>query len=213
MPCGAILGDDAQLAFAALPRRKLGDIAIELGQIVRVHMTAPATLVQDLVHRITKDPIRRGGRPFDGKMTILLPHTRIKQIRGHAANQPVTRLAVPQRPLHALAFADIQEIDHRSHQLAVAVNGVRPVLHREAAAVLAPVHLAVHVRGFALQGGTANVAVFLGIRPAVRIGVMDEVMHVLAEHFLLRVAQHVEAGRVDEGAKALGVDPEDRLGR
>ena len=56
-------------------------------------------------------------------------------------------------------------------------------------------------------------AIFLGIKLSVRVGVMDERMHALAEHFRLRIAQHAEAGRIHEGADALGIHPEDRLGR
>lgn len=42
---------------------------------------------------------------------------------------------------------------------------------------------------------------------------VNQRMHAFAEHFVRRIAQHPEAGRVDEGANAVGVHSENGLGR
>ena len=47
-------------------------------------------------------------------------------------------LGLQQRRLRSLALGDVQEGDHRSHDLALLADGIGPVFHREARAVGAP---------------------------------------------------------------------------
>ena len=90
---------------------------------------------------------------------------------------------------------------------------MRPVLDREAAAVGAPMDLVVGVRGLALQRGQADLELLRRVRAAVRTGVVNQRMDVLADQLVwLLVAEHAQAGGVDEGADALGVDAENGLG-
>jgi hypothetical protein len=40
---------------------------------------------------------------------------------------------------------------------------------------------------------------------------MDQVVHIVAEHLLPLIAEHLECGPVDEGASALAIHPVDAL--
>ena len=59
--------------------------------------------------------------------------------------------------------------------------------------------------------GVEDGAVGLGVVPAVRMGVVDQLVHVAAQHRFGAMSQHFRGGAVHEGAAAGEVDAEDAV--
>jgi hypothetical protein len=110
IPRGAVPGDDAELAFAASPGREIGDVAVEFGAVVRVHVAAPAAALQDLVHRVAEDLVRRGRCPVDHQRAFSGFLAGIQQVGGHAGNQPEALLAFTHRGQRRAMFLGRAEI-------------------------------------------------------------------------------------------------------
>ncbi len=115
--------------------------------------------------------------------------------------------------LRLLSLGDVEEGDHRPHDLAVAVLRVGPVLRLEGAAVLSPEHLIVGVGPFPVLVSHEDAALVLVDGRAVRVPVVDHVVHVAADQLLLvAVPQKLDTGAVAEGADPVRVGAVDRFG-
>ena len=147
------------------------------------------------------------------------------QVVGHRVHEGLQRLgALAHQHLQSLAVAgqlglvlappgDVHEGHHRAGHAAILADGVAPPLHREAGAVGTPVDLLVRMGGLARRHGPPDGAVGRGIGRAVGAAVADALVHGLAHEILgAVVAQHAQAGGVDEGAAALQVHAVDGLG-
>jgi hypothetical protein len=138
----------------------------------------------------------------------------IAQLRGalgHAMLQLV--LAALQELLRPLALADVDEGHHGTLHGAVRDHRVARILGPEPAAVGAPEHLVVDAARQATAEGIEDRAVDLGVRTTVAMCVVDQVVHVTAEHLVGAPAQHLCGRPVDEGASSVQIDAEDALSR
>ena len=89
--------------------------------------------------------------------------------------------------------------------------GAGDVLDGEAGAVFAPEDLVGDADGVEMGEAVADGGVFGGIGRAVGAGVVDELVHVAAEHLVLLVAEHLRGGGIDDGDVAVEVDAEDAV--
>ncbi len=99
--------------------------------------------------------------------------------------QPVDLLARGAQLLVGLApLRDVAEHDHRADHVAAVADRCRGVLDPERGAVLAPEHFGVDLMHRAVAERGVDRAIVLGIMRAVRVGVVHDRMHVVADQFL-----------------------------
>ena len=107
------------------------------------------------------------------------------------------------------ALADVAEHDDGADDDAAVTDRGRGVFDEEPAAVLAPEHLAIDLMHGAVAERGVDRAIIVGIVPPVMMGVMHDRVHVLADQFFGRPAQHPLGRRIDEGGLAVGIDAVD----
>ncbi len=142
---------------------------------------------------------------------------RVVQLVGEARRKLTQRghlLPLAQLFLDATPVADVDECDHATHQLAVTLHRVRPVLGRKGLAIRAEHHLIIDVRPLVLPKRLVDAALLDRVRLPVGPGVVHQVVHVLAQQLVdAVVAQQPGAGGVGERAVAVQIDPVDPLTR
>lgn len=132
---------------------------------------------------------------------------------GGALGDPPLQLGAGgmQGRLRALALGDVGEGDHGAHHLLAIVDGIGRVLGGEGAAVAPPEHLVLDPAATALLERLEDPAVLHRHAGAVAVGVMDEVVHLPAEHLVRLVAKELGTDPIDEDAAPGEVDPVDPL--
>jgi hypothetical protein len=148
--------------------------------VVRMHQPLDVFLVGQ-VGRLS-GPIAENRQILVGQDRLVRPHF----------PEPVVQLCDPLRllkpgqrllllRLRLQAFGDVREGDDRPDDLAALSHRDGPVLRREAGSVGPPEHLVVDVGALAGLIGTVDSAVLHRIGRSVRVRVVDQVVHVLAE--------------------------------
>ena len=94
---------------------------------------------------------------------------------------PVLLFTSAQRLFRLLALRDVDEGDHRTYGSPLLDDGVRPILHRKARAILSPIHLIISVHALAFLEAQIDRALFNGIGRAVFVGMMFQRMKIPSE--------------------------------
>ena len=161
---------------------------------------------------LAQDLLDRGAAPDDA-VVIALDADFLLQV-GVLELQPLAQtvdlLVRGAQLLVGLApLRDVAEHDHRADHVAAVADRRRGVFDPERRAVLAPEHFGVDLMHGAVAERGVDRAIVLGIVRPVRMGVVHDRMHVVADQFLGLPAEHALGGRIDEGGLALGVDAVD----
>ncbi len=88
------------------------------------------------------------------------------------------------------ARGGVEKHHHGSDDLLLFDDRKRRVLHRKIRPVLAPVHFVIHLAPFSALERLLNTAGRTGVCGATREGIMDALMHILAEELVREIAQH-----------------------
>ena len=205
---GRVLGPDpAGQALAALERRLLRhgrELVGARAQVGRRPARGAAQHPRRLVHGPERAHVPAELGADDGQD---LGHCRVEVRRAgeDAADGDLGR----EPPLGVVALRGVLEGDDAAPDGAVLDDREGRVLGQEEAAVLPPHHLVVELHGAARLQGPDERAFGLRVGRAVRVGVVDQVVHVPAQHLLGVEAERPLGGLVDEGAASLGVDAVD----
>ena len=127
----------------------------------------------------------------------------------NAAEKPL-RLA--QALFGALALRDVTEADDRSDQRAVFPDRGGAILDRQPGAVFAPQEFVVNAARLAALVGGQHRTFLNRVVAAIGTVVMNELVRLLADHFLHSKAQQLAGGCVDEADAPFSVDTEDTFG-
>ncbi len=113
--------------------------------------------------------------------------------------------------IEAAALRDIREGDDRTAYDSVVHELAGDVFHGEGGAVLAPEDLVVHAHRLLGVERPLDGAILVSIGRAVRLGVVDQLVRVLADDLVHLVAEHAGAGLVAEGEIAVDVETPDAV--
>ncbi len=107
--------------------------------------------------------------------------------------------------LKALAFGHVLEGDDDAGGAAAIDERAGYVLNREAGAILAPVDLVTHSDGRVELQAVVDGAIVRGVRTAVGMAMVGQVVHVAAENLIRVVAEHVGGTGIEEGEVAVHI--------
>ena len=182
-------------------------VAHAAGQPVEVHLQRHQQRAQ-LVVDLAGDALALG---LAHGLQVVGQLAQLGGAAGHALLQLV--MAGAQQRLGLAARRDVDEGDDGALHHAMLDDRIARILRREGAAIGPPQHLVVDAAGVAATEGVEDGAVALGVVRAVLARVVDQLVHVAAQHLLRAPAQGLQGGAVDEGAAAGHVDAEDAFAR
>src|SRR6267378_1881062 len=120
-------------------------------------------------------------------------------------NQPAAHTC--ERSFGQFARGDVDKRDHSPNNLVPSLLGIRPIFNGKACSVRPPHQFVFGMNSFATLGCPVNSALLYGEQGPVRSSVMDEIVHILAEHFVdALVSQSTEARRVAERASVFEIN-------
>ena len=109
------------------------------------------------------------------------------------------------------ALGDIRERDDGAAHDSIVYQLARDVFHRERGAVLAPEDFVVHAHRLLRVQRFLDRAVLVGIRRAIGLRVVYQLVRVLADDLVHRIAEHAGAGLVAEGEVAVDIESPDAV--
>ena len=157
------------------------------------HVDHLALLLGALLKRARRDEAQRGAQRGE----------RSAQLVAHRGDELVFHL------FKAAPFRYILEGDDHAGDAAVVHERVGAVLDRNGVSILTPEDFVAHADGFAAAHGLQDGVGGFGVRCAVGVAVVNDLVHVAACKLPGRVAQRTCAGFVNEGEPALKVDAVD----
>ncbi len=105
-------------------------------------------------------------------------------------------------PIQAPPFGHIGEGYHNPIYAAFGDQRTSNILHRERLPISTPENIIIHLqRRFSFHAAEDRAVLFVE-RRAIRMRMMDQGMHILAQKFLGRISQQIGAPAIDEGESA-----------
>ena len=120
---------------------------------------------------------------------------------------------VSERGVSQLALGDVYKSDHCPDNLLLSPLRIRLIFSLETCSVRPPQHVVLRVDSFTSTCYPVNSTLLCGARCPIRTSVMDQIMHILASHFIKAlVSQNSEAGGIAERASVLEINSVYSLG-
>ncbi|HNJ51507.1 MAG TPA: hypothetical protein PK827_12825 [Accumulibacter sp.] len=110
-----------------------------------------------------------------------------------------------------LALRDVAKDDDRADHGKTLLEGGCRVFDGDTGPVFAPENLGIDGSRSTILKGLVAGAFGLGKRGAIRIRMMDEMVHSPSQHFGLGISEESRSGRVAEGDFAVGIGPDDAV--